>query len=674
MVKNKLSVKNSQENKRVKILTELISRYQREYHELDKPTISDEIYDSLVRELRTLEKNGIVSKKETPLDKIGGKPLDSFNKIKHNSRVTSLNDVFSFEEVKNWQDRVSKKINDKIEYFCELKLDGLSAVLIYENGNFVQGATRGDGLEGEDITENVKMIDSIPLKLKGNYPKHAEIRGEIIMLKKVFEELNKNQIKINKALFANARNAAAGSIRQLDPNLVKERKLTFFPWEIIETDFEIINQSDKQKYLKNWGFLTHKYNKKTKNVDEIFSFIEEIEKVRNDLPFGTDGIVISLESIRSQDVLGTIGKAPRYKVAYKYKAEQATTKLLSISINVGRTGALTPVAHFEPTLVAGSMVSKATLHNYDQINRLDLRIGDTIIIQKAGDVIPEVVEVLKDLRTGGEKKFKMPTSCPVCGEKVSQKKVGTTKDLIFDSSVASYCLNRQCQARNERGLQHFVSAFEIYEIGPKILERLKQEGLITDAADLFTLEKSDLAGLERFGDKSALNIINSIQAHRKISFWRFIYALGIIHVGEQTAIDLAEYFHTDENLINAKLEEINHVENIGPIVARSIYEFFKDDRNLKFVKKLKENGVEILKEEKKVGIFSNQIFVLTGTLSSMSREDAKRKIIENGGKVSGSVSTKTTYVLKGDSPGTKIKEAQKLGVKIIDEKTFLTML
>lgn len=674
MPKIKLPQDYSQDLKRIKFLRELISRYQKEYHEQDSPSVSDEVYDSLVRELRGLEKKyPDVKEEKSTLERVGGKPLESFRKVKHESRATSLNDVFSFEEVEDWQERIYKLTNKKTDYFCELKLDGLTAILTYKNGVFVRGATRGDGLIGEDVTENLKMIEAIPLKLKGNYPDKVEIRGEVIMLKKVLEELNEEQTGLGKSPFANTRNAAAGSLRQLDPNLVKERKLSFYPWEIVNSNIGIQTQSEKQKYFKEWGFLTHKYVKKVGVLNEAFDFINEVEKVRESLPFGTDGIVISIEDLKTQETLGIVGKAPRFKVAYKYKAEQAATVLKSISVNVGRTGVLTPVAHFEPTLVAGSTVSKATLHNYDQIKRLDVKIGDTVIIEKAGDVIPAVVEVLKDLRSGKEKNFEMPNSCPVCGGKVDR--VASSSNSSPDrNSVAFYCTNKNCPARNRRGMQHFVNVFEIYEIGPKILDRLKEEGLISDATDLFTLEKSDLAGLERFGDKSAENIINSIEEHKKVPFWRFIYALGIIHVGEQTAIDLAEYFHTLDNLIEAKEEEINSIENIGPVVSKSIYEFFKDKNNLHFIEKLKENGVEIITEKKKVGVFTGKTFVLTGTLPTLSREEAKKKIIENGGKVSGSVSSNTSYVLAGENPGSKIKEAEKLKIKIISEQEFLKML
>lgn len=668
------SNKNKTKNpliERVNKLREEISRYQKEYHEFDNSSVSDEVYDSLVRELRSIEKENPELKKDSPLERVGGKVQDSFKKVKHDTRVTSLNDVFSFEEISDWNNRIIKVFSSwtiKSDYFCEIKLDGLSAILKYQDGVFVSGATRGDGLIGEDITENLKMINSIPLHLKGNYPKYVEVRGEVVMLKKVLEELNKEQEKLGKPLFANTRNTAAGSLRQLDSNLVKERKLSFFPWEIVSTNLGLSLQSEKQKYFKEWGFSTHKYTKKVETLEEVFNFINEIEKVRDSLPYGTDGIVVSVEDLKLQEVLGIVGKAPRYKIAYKYQAEQATTKVKDITVNVGRTGVLTPIAHFDPTLVAGSVVSKSTLHNMDQINRLGLKIGDTVVIQKAGDVIPEVVEVLTKMRNGKEKFFEMPSVCPVCGFKVERKAE------LGENSVAYYCTNKHCPARSRRGLQHFVNAFEIYEIGPKILDRLKDEGLISDAGDLFTLETADLSGLERFGEKSASNIISSIEEHKEVLFWRFIYALGIIHVGEQTARDLANHFGSLEKLIKTNIDEINNLENIGPVVSKSIVGFFQDKININFIDKLLANGVVVHHEKIKKGVFSGKTFVLTGTLSTMSREDAKKKIIENGGIVSSAVSAKTSFVLAGDKPGSKYTDAQKLNVPILSEQEFLKML
>jgi len=622
----------------------------------------------------------------------------------------SMNDVFSYEELSDWETRVSKLISKQPSYFCEVKYDGLSASLIYKDGIFFQGSTRGDGFIGEDVTENLKMIGTVPLKLKAPFPNFLEVRGEVVMTKKAWTSLNKIREKEGAQLFANARNAAAGSLRQLDPSVVKGRGLDFFAWDIAQfgvknEELKITTHSEKHKLLRELGFQTAPHEKKATNFDEIFSFLKEVEKIRPNLPYGTDGVVISIDELDLQDILGNVGKAPRFMVAYKYQAERATTVVTNISVSVGRTGVLTPVAHFNPTLVAGSTISKATLHNVDQINRLDIRIGDTIVIQKAGDVIPEVVETLSKMRTGKEKKFIMPKFCPVCNSNVEKRAGGiqspvsnglaelpspketnrrgdprTLRMGALDSSsskpqsVAYYCTNKNCPARNSRGLQHFVNAIEIYEIGPKILERLKEEGLINDSADLFTLEKADLSGLERFGEKSADNIISSIESHKRIPLWRFIYSLGIIHVGEQTARDLANHFGSLDKLIKAKDSEINNIENIGPVVSESIIQFFNDKINLGLINKLKEVGVSTYHEGAKSLKFSGKSFVLTGTLSTMPREVAKIKIIENGGSVSSAVSTNTSYVIAGEKPGSKYNEAKKLGVKILSEQEFLKML
>ncbi len=657
---------------RIISLQEKVSRLQEEYHVYDNPSVSDEVYDSLRRELRDLEKKypKLVNKYSSPTERLGGKPLDSFQKVKHRTKMVSLNDVFSYDEVKDWQNRISKLTKGKLSYFCELKLDGLSTSLIYENGNLIRGATRGDGLVGEDVSQNVKMIYDIPLKLKGDIPSFLEIRGEVVMSKKTLGILNKKQEKLGKNIFANTRNAAAGSLRQLDPNIVKERNLNFFAWDLIldeedEKKLNIKNHSEEHEYLKKLGFKTPPLEKKAKNLDEVFPFLEEVEKTRQNLPIDTDGLVVSVDDLEIRDNLGIVGKSPRHSVAYKYQAEKAITVLRDIKVNVGRTGVLTPVAHFDGTLIAGSMVSKATLHNLDQIRRLDIKIGDTLVVQKAGDVIPEVVEVIKDIRSGKEKEFKMPEFCPVCGSKVGQKNSNG-----LDKSVAYYCLNKKCDAQNSRSLNHFVNVFEIYEIGPKIIDRLKDEGLVSDATDLFILDKSDLAGLERFGFKSAENIINSINNHRKVSLWRFIYALGIPQVGEQTAHDLADYFKTLDKIKNASVEEISSISNIGPVVSENIFNYFRDKHNIDFIDKLFKNGVSIEKEKKTEKSLAGKTFVLTGTLPTLSREEAKKIITEKGGKVSSSVSVKTDYLLAGSEPGKKYKEAEKLKIKIITEPEF----
>ncbi len=464
-------------------------------------------------------------------------------------------------------------------------------------------------------------------------------------------------------------------MRQLDPKLAAERNLDFYAYDLIKFEMnEEEKHSDLHKELKDFGFNVDKHQAICSNLDQVLDFIKKFEKIRPDFPFGTDGIVVSVNDLKLQKVLGVVGKAPRYMSAFKYPAEKATTVVLDVLINVGRTGVLTPLAVFKPTLVAGSTVSKATLHNMDQIERLDLRIGDTVVIEKAGDVIPKVVEVLTRMRTGKEKKVKMPSSCPVCEGKV-EKKISPSQD----SSVAYFCTNQKCPAKNERYLEHFVSVFDIYEMGPKILRRFKDEGLITDAADIFTLTKEDIATLERFGEKSAENIVEEIKNKRKIPLSKFLWALGILHVGEETARDLATNFGTLEKLmISARgtLDEIDSIENIGPAVLKSLHEFFTDKNNLQFIEKLKHNGVVV--ESYKPKATSQKLaklnFVLTGTLETMSREIAKEKILALGGKVSGSVSSNTSYVVAGAEAGSKLTNAQKLGVKILSEQEFIEII
>lgn len=654
---------------RIKNLRHQISVLREKYHILNDPSVTDDVYDSLARELRDLEnKYPEYKDNSNSLDRVAGQASSGFVKFMHSSRMLSLNDAFSQQDVVDWENRIKKILNNdsyKIEYFCELKFDGLAVSLVYEQGVFVRGATRGDGFVGEDVTENLKMINSIPLHLKNNYPKYIEVRGEVVMSKATWQKINKHNEKKGKPVFANTRNAAAGSLRQLDPNLVKERNLEFFAYDIaqIDSDVEPKAHNEKHDLLKKIGFIVDEHQSLSKDLNGVFDFIKNIEKIRPDFPYGTDGVVVCVNDNLLQDMLGVVGKAPRYAIAYKYPAEKSTTIVNDITVNVGRTGVLTPLAHFEPTLVAGSVISKATLHNMDQINRLDIKIGDTVVIQKAGDVIPEVVEVLFLMRTGKEKKFKMPEICPSCNEDIKQKE------------IFYYCLNSACPAKNRRAMQHFINAYEIYEIGPKILDRLKEEGLITDAADLFTLDTSDLSGLTRFGVKSSENIINSINTHKKIEFWRFIYALGILHVGEQTSRDLADHFQTIDKLMNASLDDINSIENIGPIVSESIFKFFHKKENINFINKLLKNGVEIINIFKNNNLnFWGKNFVLTGTLSTLSRDDAKKIILNNGGKISSVVSKKTSFVVSGDSPGSKYDEAVRLNIPILTEKEFLKLL
>jgi DNA ligase (NAD+) len=707
--------------KRIEKLRKEIARLREAYHVQNLPNITDDVYDSLNKELKILlEKYPEFIDENSQEGRIAGRPLTKFQKVRHEIKMFSIGNVFSPKELLAWEKRNKKllSLKIKIDYFCELKLDGLAISLIYENGRFIRGVTRGDGETGEDITSNLKMINSIPLILKSPYPEKIEVRGEAIMKKKVLEKLNKESEKNKKPLFANSRNAAAGSLRQLDPKLAKERDLDFFAYEITQVkggNFEkyLLKHSLKHELLNKLGFLVESHSEKIKNTDEIMNFINKISEKRESLSFNIDGVVINIDDIKTFENLGVVGKDPRGVIAYKYPAERTTTVVKDIKIKVGRTGVLTPLAIFSPTAIAGSVVSKATLHNMDQIERLGIKIGDTVVIEKAGDVIPKVIEVLRRLRSGKEHKFKIPDKCPACGGIIGKKKVvgniqsSSSKGPRFSSrealgqtishrtlnislnqtlenyssptfSVAYYCTNRKCPAKNERFLEHFVSVFEIYELGPKILRRFRDEGLITDAGDIFTLKEEDIAPLERFGEKSAQNIIKEIKMKKKISLARFLWALGILHVGEETARDLANNFGTLEKLIfsaRQDLTEIDNVENIGPAVSKSLSEYFHDKNNLLFIEKLKKNGVVIEKtEKKKEGKFKSQIFVLTGALSSMSRELAKEKILNLGGKISSSVSKNTSYVLVGENPGSKFTEAQKLGIKIINEEEFLKMI
>jgi DNA ligase (NAD+) len=657
----------SEAKMRVEKLRSEIARLRYAYHVENDPRVTDEVYDSLSRELRELlVKFPELNDPNALENRVGGKPLDKFVKVTHPTRMLSLNDAFGTEELYDWEKRITKLLGRQsihLNYFAEVKFDGLAVSLIYEDGKFIRGATRGDGFVGEDITENLKTIRSIPLVLNSGAPKKLEVRGEAVMSKETLIKLNIKQEREGKILFANTRNAAAGALRQLDPKLAAQKNLDFFAYDLYAPDVPATH-SEKHELLRKLDFQVDNHEEVCKNLEEVTDFISKFEKVRPKFPYGTDGVVISVDDLKLQEVLGVIGKAPRYMVAYKYPAEKATTIVKDVKINVGRTGVLTPLAIFEPTLVAGSTVSKATLHNMDQIARLDLRIGDTVVIEKAGDVIPKVVEVLTKLRTGKEKKVKMLLYCPACGTKV-----------VKEELVAYYCPNKKCPAKNERFLEHFVAAFDIYELGPKILRRFKDEGLITDAADIFTLKKEDIETLERFGEKSAENIIEEIKNKKKIPLQRFLWALGITHVGEETARDLAIHFEDLQNLTLATHEKLAEIENIGPKVAESVYEFFKDKNNLNFIKKLEKNGVVVEKAKGiKGGKFSDLTFVLTGTLQNMSREIAKERILALGGKVSGSVSKNTSYVVAGEEAGSKLTNAQKLGVKILTESEFIKLL
>lgn len=662
--------------KRIEKLCKAINHHRYLYHVLDRQEISEGALDSLKHELYLLEQMypDLISF-DSPTQRVEGKVLDKFEKVVHKKRMLSLNDVFSFQELNEWEKRILK-IEPNLEngYFAEIKMDGLAISVVYRDGLFYKASTRGDGYIGEDVTNNVKTIESIPLRLRlddlNNKQKlliekgDLEVRGEIYMTKKELERLNKIQLKNGLQEYANPRNIAAGSIRQLDPSVAAQRKLLFMGYDLM-TDIGQKTHEEAHELILKLGIPSNINNRYCNDLKMVQKYFEDIGKKRENLPYQIDGIVVAINDLKYYEDLGIVGKAPRYMIAYKFPAEQVTTKLLGIEVQVGRTGILTPVAILEPVNVAGSLVSRATLHNEDEIIRKNILVGDTVIIQKAGDVIPEVVQPVIDLRDGTEKKFVMPKKCPVCDSEV----------VRLEKEVAYRCVNKNCFAQIRRGIIHFVSkgGFNIEGLGPKIVDKLIDSGLIHDVADIFSLTKGDLEPLERFAEKSAINVIDSINNHREVNLNNFIYALGIRHVGQQTAYDLAVKFGSLENIMNASCDDLIGIENIGEIVGRSIFVYFSDDKNRNIVTKLLRLGVKYRKIEKG-GFFNGISFVVTGTLKSLSREQAEEHIRQAGGKVSSSVSKKTNYVLAGDKAGSKLKVAKELGVKIINEEDFLKML
>jgi DNA ligase (NAD+) len=690
--------------KRVEKLSAEINKFRYEYHVLDKPDVTDEVYDSLMAELRTLEEKFPHLKLiDSPTQRIGGKPLSKFEKVKHRVRQWSFDDVFDFPELKKWDEKVKKMAEKELgksgdlEYVAEVKIDGLKIILTYEKGFFTQGATRGDGVIGENVTENLKTIHSLPLKLEHEIS--GIFVGECYLSRLELERINESRAKKGELLFANSRNAAAGSIRQLDPKVAASRKLDCFVYDVdlIEQKdnplFSPKTQWDELKLLEKLGFKVNGALKLCRNVAEIQEFYDAWKDKKDKQEYGIDGIVIKVNSREIQEALGYTGKSPRWGVAYKFPAEKVTTIVEDIKVQVGRTGALTPLAHLRPVSVAGSTVSRATLHNEDEIRRLDLKIGDTVVIQKAGDVIPEVVEVIKNLRTGQEKEFRMPSVCPICGSSVARsraKKSLKSKDEIA-TSVAVYCTNPKCFAIEKEGIIHFVSkkGFDIEGMGEKIVEQLMNEGLIANVAEIFELKKGDLEPLERFAEKSADNLIQSIRKSKKITLTKFLFALGIRFVGEGTADLIVKNL---KSVIPQKVENLNEVieffpkikkedwmriGGIGEKSAESLEVWFSSPENLKMLRKMVELGVETYVEDSS-GMENEKIvgktFVLTGELASFTREAAKDMIKRAGGEVSSAVSKKTDYVLAGENPGSKLEKAKKLGVRVIGEKDFKEIL
>ncbi len=688
----------SEAKQRIEKLRTEINHHRYLYHVLDRIEISDAALDSLKHELAQLEEEfpDLITA-DSPTQRVGGAPLPEFTKVHHHVPMLSLNDTFSVEEVREWETRLVRLLEKKpADYYAEIKMDGFSISLVYRDGVLDHAATRGDGQTGEDVTMNVKTVEAVPLRLLTDAPKDivalpeyktliapafvrarkgiVEIRGEVFMTTNVFETLNRLQEKKGEEPFANPRNAAAGSIRQLDPKIAASRKLDFYAFDLV-TDLGQKTHEESHLLAKVLGCKVNPLSRLCRDLSAVTEYYKEIAGRRSTLPYWMDGVVVNVNDIATFKQLGVVGKAPRGAIAFKYPAEEATTIVEDIQVQVGRTGALTPVAHLKPVQVAGSTVSRATLHNEDEIKRLDVRIGDTVIMQKAGDVIPDIVRVLPNLRTGKEKKFVMPARCPICGSAVKKQEAGSKKE---GTSVAVYCTNPNCFAQQKERIIHFVSrkAFNIDGLGEKIVEQLLSEGLIRDASDLFELTKGDLEPLERFAEKSAENLVAAIAEARTQPLERFIYALGIRHVGEETAIDIAQRFGTLKRLQETKSEELETIHDVGPVVAASIHAWFRDKTNQRFVQQLLDHGVSIEQQtfHASRSTLHGMTFVLTGTLESMTRDGAKEKIRSLGGEVSESVSRKTSYVVAGTDPGSKFEKAKKLGVIILGEEEFFKLV
>ena len=663
---------------RIAKLRELINDYRYNYHVLDKSIMSEAAADSLKHELSRLETEfPELITSDSPTQRVAGTPSPEFQSVQHSQRMLSLNDVFDKDELLAWQERILKLLPTatKPGYFVDIKMDGLACALVYEEGVLVRGVTRGDGFTGEDVTANIRTIDSIPLRLRKSeghelfLSGRTEVRGEIVMYKKDFEALNERRKAAGKPLFANPRNTAAGTIRQLDPSLVAERKLHFRAYDLQRVNPEEVPANDfAYNALRNLGFLANNNARVLDSIDEVMDFASKWETKRSELAFNTDGLVVKVNSREQYARLGVVGKAPRGAVAYKYAAEQATTVVKDIFISIGRTGSATPVAILEPVVVAGSTVQMATLHNESEVLRKDIRIGDTVIIHKAGDIIPEVVEPLVTLRDGTEKPFVMPTNCPECNTGLVKLKAA---DAIWR------CPNESCPSRAWKRIEHFASkaALDIEGLGEKNVISLLNAGLITDPADIFTLTKDAILQLDRFAETSAAKLVKAIQSKKHPKLARFVYGLGIRHIGVQTAIDLANNFRSVEGLGRATTDELNSIDGVGNIVAESVVEWFGEPHNQKMLEKFFSNGVEPQNVERVGGKLSGKNFVVTGSLDSMSRDEAADKIRNLGGTFQSSLGKDTDFLVVGNNVGaSKLIKAEKYGTKQITEKDLLDLL
>ncbi|GLH65468.1 NAD-dependent DNA ligase LigA [Parageobacillus sp. G301] len=656
--------------KRIEELRELLNKYNYEYYVLDRPSVPDAEYDRLMQELIALEEQyPDLKTKDSPSQRVGGQALDAFQKVEHRTPMLSLANAFNEDDLRDFDRRVRQEVGDDVAYVCELKIDGLAVSVRYEDGYFVQGATRGDGVTGEDITENLKTIRSLPLRL--NEPVTLEARGEAYMPKASFERLNEQRRNRGEELFANPRNAAAGSLRQLDPKIAASRHLDLFVYGLANAEeLGIDSHSAALDYLQQLGFKTNPERRRCANIDEVIQFVNEWHEKRSHLPYEIDGIVVKVDSFEQQEQLGATAKSPRWAIAYKFPAEEVVTKLIGIELSVGRTGVVTPTAILEPVRVAGTIVQRATLHNEDFIRQKDIRIGDSVIIKKAGDIIPEVVNVVPDRRTGEELPFVMPTHCPECASEL----------VRLDGEVALRCINPKCPAQIREGLIHFVSrqAMNIEGLGEKVISQLFREGLIHDVADIYRLTKEQLIPLERMGEKSATNLLHAIEASKQNSLERLLFGLGIRHVGAKAAKVLAEHFETMDRLQTATKEELMAIHEIGEKMADSIVTYFAKPEVKELLNELRAYGVNMEYKGPKTpkpgdvhSYFAGKTVVLTGKLESLSRNEAKEKIEQLGGKVTGSVSKNTDLVIAGADAGSKLAKAQQLNIEIWDEARFL---
>jgi len=659
--------------KKIDELRHLLNQYNYEYHVLDQPTIPDAEYDQLLKELIKLEEAfPELITLDSPSQRVGGQVLDLFTKVRHESPMLSLSNAFNENDLRDFDRRVRQGVGDEFSYVCELKIDGLAVSLKYENGLFIQGSTRGDGTIGEDITSNLKTIRSIPLRLLE--PITIEVRGEAFMPKSSFARLNEVKEENGEEPFANPRNAAAGSLRQLDPQIAAERQLDIFLYAIVNMgETNLLFHSEGLNWLDSIGFKTNKERKSCATIEEVLAFIEGWAEKRPHLAYEIDGIVIKVDSLAQQEELGTTVKSPRWAIAYKFPAEEVETTLLDIELNVGRTGVITPTAVLTPVKVAGSTVQRATLHNEDLIREKDIRIGDQVLIKKAGDIIPEVVQVLVESRTGKEMEFSMPTHCPECNSEL----------VRLEGEVAVRCINPKCPAQIREGLIHFVSrtAMNIDGLGEKVVSQLFAENLIQDVAGLYRLTREQLLELERMGEKSVSNLLAAIEASKGNSLEKLLFGLGIRHVGAKAAKTLAQHFEHMDRMVYATREELTSINEIGEKMADSIVTFFEQEEVLGLLNELKEMGINMIYTGPKLvtsdqsdSFFTGKTIVLTGKLSQLTRNEAKDKIESLGGNVSGSVSKKTDLVVAGEEAGSKLKKAEELGIDVWNEERLVEEL